>query len=442
MKLYRALIRSKLDYGSIVYGSARPSYLASLDPVHHQGIRIASGAFRTSPVASLYVETGEPPLCLRRQMLTLQFATKLKSDIKNPAHETAFNNPLEHFFTRRPLAIKPFSLRVREAAEEAGVDLGQVSGWPQYLFSPWLVPPPKVILNLSNHPKTTIDPSVLKNKFLELFESYKNYNPVFTDGSRANGKTGIGVAASNFQSSARLCDSASVYTAEACAILRALGYIEKSPKTKHIIISDSLSCLMAIKNTDWASINIRLILNNLTKLERQGKEIIFLWVPGHIGVSGNEKADSLAKQALQLPRPTTNLVPYTDIKPKIKESLKTQWQSLWNNNTNNKLHEIQGEVGHGTLYRGLCRRDAVVLCRARIGHTHLTHSYLLKGEPAPVCFHCQVTHTVKHIFTSCRAAAPLRQQYFNNSAFADIFKNFTPTTIVQFLKDFGVYALF
>ena len=41
LQLYRSLIRSKLDYGSIVYGSARKSYLAMLDPIHHQGLRLA-----------------------------------------------------------------------------------------------------------------------------------------------------------------------------------------------------------------------------------------------------------------------------------------------------------------------------------------------------------------------------------------------------------------
>ena len=59
LKLYRKLIRSKLDYGSIVYGSARKSYLQMLDTIHHQGLRLALGAFRTSPGDSLYVEAGE-----------------------------------------------------------------------------------------------------------------------------------------------------------------------------------------------------------------------------------------------------------------------------------------------------------------------------------------------------------------------------------------------
>ena len=53
---------SKLDYGCIIYGSARKSYLQMLDPIHNQGLRLALGAFRTSPVASLYVEADEPSL--------------------------------------------------------------------------------------------------------------------------------------------------------------------------------------------------------------------------------------------------------------------------------------------------------------------------------------------------------------------------------------------
>ena len=62
LRLYRALVRSKLDYGSIVYGSARKSYIGMLDTVHHQGIRLSLGAFRTSPVESLYVEANEESL--------------------------------------------------------------------------------------------------------------------------------------------------------------------------------------------------------------------------------------------------------------------------------------------------------------------------------------------------------------------------------------------
>ena len=67
LNLYRFLVRPKLDYGSIVYGSARKAYLKCLDTIHHQGLRLALGAFRTSPIESLYAESNEPFLYVRRE---------------------------------------------------------------------------------------------------------------------------------------------------------------------------------------------------------------------------------------------------------------------------------------------------------------------------------------------------------------------------------------
>ena len=90
LQLYRSLIRSKLDYGSIVYGSARPSYISSLDTVHHQGLRLALGAFRTSPVQSLYVEAEEPSLYLRREKLALQYAIRIAANPSNAVHKVSF----------------------------------------------------------------------------------------------------------------------------------------------------------------------------------------------------------------------------------------------------------------------------------------------------------------------------------------------------------------
>ena len=86
LRLYRTLVRSKLDYGCIVYGSARKSYLRKLDSIRNQGLRLALGAFRTFPVNSLYAEANEPSLNLRRKKLSLQYYLKLKSNPDNPTH--------------------------------------------------------------------------------------------------------------------------------------------------------------------------------------------------------------------------------------------------------------------------------------------------------------------------------------------------------------------
>jgi len=84
LKLYRSHVRWKLDYGCVVYGSAR----------QNAALRTCRGAFRTFPVASLHVEAGEPPLELRRQQLCLQYICKLRSNPCNPAFNNVFGTGL------------------------------------------------------------------------------------------------------------------------------------------------------------------------------------------------------------------------------------------------------------------------------------------------------------------------------------------------------------
>ena len=79
LHLYRTLIRSKLYYGCIVYGSARGFYLQMLDPIQNYALRLCLGTYRTSPSSSLCVLANEPPLYIRRRKLSIQYSLKLSS---------------------------------------------------------------------------------------------------------------------------------------------------------------------------------------------------------------------------------------------------------------------------------------------------------------------------------------------------------------------------
>ena len=78
-----------------------------LDTVHHQGLRLALGAFRTSPVESLYVEADEPSLYLRREKFALQYAIRLAA---NPAYKITFpphiSEDIVNLYENKPNVIK------------------------------------------------------------------------------------------------------------------------------------------------------------------------------------------------------------------------------------------------------------------------------------------------------------------------------------------------
>ena len=50
LHLYLSLVRSKLGYGCMIYGSARSSYIKAFNAKHHQEQRLCLCVFRTSPV--------------------------------------------------------------------------------------------------------------------------------------------------------------------------------------------------------------------------------------------------------------------------------------------------------------------------------------------------------------------------------------------------------
>ena len=168
LKIYRALIRSKLDYGSIIYGSARKSYISMLDTIHHQGLRLALGAFRTSPIESLYAEANESSLNLRREKLSLQYYTKLVANVENPAYETAIHPNYPDKFEEKPKAIKPFGLRIRPLAAESNIKIESIKENKIYTTPSWTMERPTILFDLKQDRKNNITPEIHRFNFNEL----------------------------------------------------------------------------------------------------------------------------------------------------------------------------------------------------------------------------------------------------------------------------------
>ena len=172
------------------------------------------------------------------------------------------------------------------------------------------------------------------------------------------------------------------------------------------------------------------------------EKLQFCWVPSHLGIKGNEKADCAAKAALQLPIAIDIQIPYTDFKHTINTHFTRIWQNNWSQIQFNKLQIIKPIIGETKLRNVTIRRDEVVLHRARIGHTFLMHAYLLEQENNPDCFSCHCLLTVQHILIECPDYQPIRAKYFTSNNLHDLFSRVHPLCIVDFLKEINLYNVF
>ena len=432
LMLYKTTVLSILDYGCQIYGSASEAALKVLDPIHNEGLRISTGAFKSSPSKSLQVEIGEPPLSLHRDLVTMRSAIKIQAN----------DSPTKELFNQRDIFINnhspPFPVRANRLLESVNENI---------IFSPIIkFPPPWTMHKIKTcthlyylSKKYTYTPEHHKQHTIEHIRRKGNHLAIYTDGSKS--REGVGYAAVSERGKLQfsLPKRSSVFTAELSAILSALEIIKEHQPQKFVIFSDSRSAVEAIQNYSPKNSLVQEIKYAFHKLYEEGKHIEICWIPAHVGVQGNEEADTAAKDAINKNRSQIN-VPVCDFIPVLKQFTFEKWQRLWNEeHENNKLKQIKPNIGPWQSSCQEKRHTEVVLTRLRIGHTHLTHGYLMNTphDPIPECPQCRTILTVKHIFIECPIFQRQRTLNIGNKNLKEILSEsptFSVYPIFKFLK--------
>ncbi|XP_055924756.1 uncharacterized protein LOC129956828 [Argiope bruennichi] len=338
LKIYRALIRSKIDYGSAIYGSASKSTLRPLDTIHNQSLRLSIGAFRTSPVMSLNVACNEPPLKHRRNMLALNLFLRIKSDDSHPLHYKVINPIYSSLFALRSSFIPTFGFRIGQIFRDLGIE-----DFPVLNKSDEIPPWKNTIINFIDAFEKWRKPTTLNFIYQSIFNAHRqqfsNYEAVFTDGSKAGNNVGAAVMLRHEIFSEKLHSFCSVFTSEIYAIYRALIKIAEKGYKRNILYTDSKSAIEALKNVSPSSHPIVVkCVEYYLYLSEKGIQIIFCWIPGHSGIQGNERVDNAARSCTAL---IENFVPLNDALQAIKNQLAKRWQNVWDQQDKNKLHEVQ-----------------------------------------------------------------------------------------------------
>jgi len=418
LRLYRATTRSKLDYGSQIYSSAKERRLNLLNSVHHSALRQCTGAFRSSPIVSLLVDAGEPSLQLRRTKLSLQHYVRLHALPDSVVSRTIFDISSRHLFVNNTSRI-PFSMRNENLVQQYNMQPLLILPCYQQEEPRWRLPdvicPGLLDIRKAEHSAPRL--AAIFRRHIDHCHGQAYH--VYTDGSCTERGTGSGVYSATLEKSIKLSPVASSFTAEMYGILEALDLISNRASPTNVIFTDSRSAISSmgkIKDTHPILVKIQ---NLLIKLSYRGINVKFCWVPAHVGLAGNEHADRLAREAAQSNTEICHpAVPHRDYYPHIRKTIFDRWQQEWaNTNPVNKLRSFRNNIDIWPSSNQRVRRNEVILTRLRLGHTRLTHGHLMRGEPIPAyCMNCLVPLTVSHFLVECPDYSVERYRAFGPNA--------------------------
>ena len=431
LKIYRIFIRSKLDYGSIVYASAAPNDLKKLDTITNDALRIASGAFKSTPVVSLLAHCEEPSLFERREYLTMRYFLKIRASLQNPVFKCVTRNTT---FLRN-MNQSAFAVRISNIKQK--YELPNFIIKPEFSYAihncttpKYAIPIPAINKEISNHPKATTPPEVYRNIFLDIrSRKYTDYKEIYTDGSKSIDGVGAAAVSANYSTCvATLPKDASIFSAELHAIQMAIDNINRSTRTldhaKNVIFTDSKSTIDSFHTENNHPV-IRYITHKILDAKKRGIYIELCWIPSHVEIIGNEKADKKAKSAAKR-RPELIPIYFKDYFPTLKKAFfhkrDLSWQQL---PQQPKLRMVRPDLQPWPQTQNLNRRREVILNRLRMGHTFLSHGYLMDStvlpKVPPICHFCtQTILSVKHILTECDALETSRIRHFGPASEWDL----------------------
>ena len=241
---------------------------------------------------------------------------------------------------------------------------------------------------------------------------------IYTDGSGHNGNIGAAIYSPTIDvikgEYIGTEGTHNVYAAELSAIQMVIILFEEKIEeyTNIHIFTDNQSAIQAVDSPKRQSGQyiVKEILDIIDRIQKiKPLSIIHIeWVPGHMNIKGNERADQAAKAAVI---PNTISSPIITMKSAQNQSIKTmaknKWEIEWKTGRQNarRLRNMSQHPGISIglkLYGILPRKHVIWTTRLRTGHCHL-NEYLHRFNIIEIseCECGAEKETVNHYLLNC-----------------------------------------
>ncbi|XP_037774597.1 uncharacterized protein LOC119571289 [Penaeus monodon] len=250
---------------------------------------------------------------------------------------------------------------------------------------------------------------IIQKQFQELINiNYKDFNRIFTDGSKINEpdstSAAIYIQNKNITTIWKLPPKIEITHAELFAIKQGLKYVINNKLTKTIILTDSQSSLQLIKNPK--PLNYKQITYEIQKQihfrTTRKQEIKIQWIPSHKNIKGNEIVDLAAKKAHEINNPMSIPPDPNYIIKETKKKNNKQWESNLKRILSTKNYLIK-DNSEKPWTRAKYRKLDTCITRLITKHTRLKqHLYRMKMDNDPFCRWCKnQEETIEHMLLYC-----------------------------------------